>query len=75
MEIGDPACDLVIAYTFLHGNSKKIFKEHVDLDSNTWTRAKGWTLWKETFELCNLTDKASTTANKQRCVIEEVLNE
>lgn len=75
MGVGDPACDLVIAWTFLKSKSREIFKEHMALDEETWTRARGWALWKATFELCNLTDKTTPEANKHKHIIEEVLNE
>lgn len=44
--IGDPACDLVIAWTFLAGESRRIFKAELPLDNGAWARARGWALWK-----------------------------
>jgi aminoglycoside phosphotransferase (APT) family kinase protein len=44
--VGDPACDLVIAYTFFSGPSRVAFREAVDQDAGTWARARGWALWK-----------------------------
>jgi aminoglycoside phosphotransferase (APT) family kinase protein len=44
--VGDPACDLVIAYTFFSGPSRDAFREAVDQDSGMWARARGWALWK-----------------------------
>ena len=44
--VGDPACDLVIAYTFFSGSSRAAFRDAVDQDPGTWARARGWTLWK-----------------------------
>lgn len=46
MGVGDPAYDLVIAWTFLKNESRKIFRTHLSLDSDTWARARGWALWK-----------------------------
>lgn len=46
LAIGDPACDLAIAWNFFAGESRKQFKKTVSLDQNTWVRALGWTLWK-----------------------------
>lgn len=43
---GDPACDLVIAWTFFDSKSRKAFKEDMGLDDTTWQRGKGWALWK-----------------------------
>jgi aminoglycoside phosphotransferase (APT) family kinase protein len=43
---GDPACDLVIAWTLLDALSRQAFRARVGLDSQTWERARGWCLWK-----------------------------
>lgn len=43
--IGDPACDLIIAWSLLKPRSRKVFREHLeDIDTNTWERGKGWAL-------------------------------
>ena len=44
--VGDPACDLVIAYTFFAGDSRETFRAAVGQDRDTWARARGWALWK-----------------------------
>ena len=44
--VGDPACDLVIAWTFFSGSSRDVFREAVAQDPGTWARARGWALWK-----------------------------
>jgi aminoglycoside phosphotransferase (APT) family kinase protein len=44
--IGDPACDLVIAFTLFDGPAAKTFRNRLALDAQTWERARGWCLWK-----------------------------
>lgn len=44
--VGDPACDLVIAWTLFEGASRAAFVEGVGQDAGTWARARGWALWK-----------------------------
>jgi aminoglycoside phosphotransferase (APT) family kinase protein len=44
--IGDPACDLVMAWTFFAGDSRAAFIDGVAMDAGTWARARGWALWK-----------------------------
>ena len=44
--VGDPACDLYIAWTFLEGESREAFRAALPLDEATWARGRGWTLWK-----------------------------
>ncbi|MBA3954913.1 phosphotransferase [Candidatus Dependentiae bacterium] len=75
MAIGDPACDLVIAWNFLDKKSRELFKAHLNLDSDTWLRAKGWALWKALITLASLKDKSSPEAIRQKLVIEIILHE
>lgn len=73
--IGDPACDLTIAWTFLSGESRNAFVETLNLDGATWARARGWALWKA---LITLVEHIETDANKSkhaRNVINEVLDD
>lgn len=44
--VGDPACDLVMAWTFFRGPEREVFRDAVGLDEATWDRARGWALWK-----------------------------
>jgi aminoglycoside phosphotransferase (APT) family kinase protein len=44
--VGDPACDLVIAWTLFAGESREVFRNLLPLDDSTWARARGWALWK-----------------------------
>ena len=44
--IGDPACDLVMEWTFFTGDSAAAFRRGLDLDEATWARGRGWALWK-----------------------------
>ena len=44
--VGDPACDMVIAWTFLFGSSRETFRAHLAVDDGTWARGRGWALWK-----------------------------
>jgi aminoglycoside phosphotransferase (APT) family kinase protein len=67
--VGDPASDLVLAWTFLGGAARKAFAEAVDLDPATWARARGWGLWKA---LISINDDPSTSDEHWR-VVEELL--
>lgn len=44
--VGDPACDLAIAWTFFAGESREAFRAALALDEGTWARGRGWALWK-----------------------------
>jgi aminoglycoside phosphotransferase (APT) family kinase protein len=43
---GDPACDLVLAWTFLDTQARDTFRRQLSADTGTWTRARAWALWK-----------------------------
>lgn len=72
--LGDPACDLVIAWTYLDGIPREIFISEMDIDQDTWLRAHAWSLWKATFELCQIKDKTSSGAKVQKRIIDEVIH-
>jgi aminoglycoside phosphotransferase (APT) family kinase protein len=44
--VGDPACDVVIAWTFLDDAGRDAFRAALGLDAATWSRGRGWALWK-----------------------------
>lgn len=44
--VGDPACDVVIAWTLLSGSSRRAFRAGLGVDPATWARGRGWALWK-----------------------------
>ena len=44
--VGDPACDVVIAWTFLEGESRAAFRRALAVDDATWASGRGWALWK-----------------------------
>ena len=64
--VGDPACDLVIAWTLLSGQSREAFRAGMAVDDATWARGRGWALWKA------LITYAGGTPDAKR-VIDEVL--
>ncbi|MGE3317798.1 MAG: aminoglycoside phosphotransferase family protein [Candidatus Berkiella sp.] len=75
MGIGDPACDLTIAWTFFRGKSREIFKANIPLDEDTWVRARGWAMWKALYEISVLEDKSGPAFMKQLSIIEAVMME
>lgn len=73
--LGDPACDLVIAWTFFKGKSTELFIKEINLDEDTWLRAKAWALWKATFELSVLSDLNSDNCGVHLKVINVLLKD
>lgn len=71
--VGDPACDLVIAWTLFSGDSRESFRHTVAQDAGTWARARGWALWKALIGLARDIDTDHPAANVNRRVIKDVL--
>lgn len=44
--IGDPACDLAVAWTLLTPAARHHFRARLGVDDATWARGRGWALWK-----------------------------
>ena len=62
--IGDPACDLMVAWTYLTAETRAAFRaELVIADDATWARARGWAL---SMGLIALADLPSTRTPRSR---------
>ena len=42
--VGDPACDLLVAWSFPSAETRNIFRSILAVDHATWTRGRGWAL-------------------------------
>jgi aminoglycoside phosphotransferase (APT) family kinase protein len=42
--VGDPACDLMVAWTLFSGESRAAFRAALGVDDATWARGRGWAL-------------------------------
>ncbi len=75
LAVGDPACDLAIAWTLFKGESREIFRTLLALDAGTWARGRAWTLWKFLIVAAGLTEWNAIEASEPCRIIEEVLVE
>jgi aminoglycoside phosphotransferase (APT) family kinase protein len=71
--VGDPSCDLAIAWTLFRGESREAFRAALRPDDATWARGRGWTLWKGLITLAEHIDTNPSEAGRARRVISEVL--
>nr|WP_308294503.1 aminoglycoside phosphotransferase family protein [Streptomyces sp. RKAG290] len=71
--VGDPACDLVIAWGMFSGDSREAFRHAARQDDGTWARARGWALWKALLNLTGYADTDGERAANELRVIEAVL--
>jgi aminoglycoside phosphotransferase (APT) family kinase protein len=42
--VGDPACDVMVAWKVLSGDSRETFRAALSVDDATWVRSRGWAL-------------------------------
>ncbi len=75
MAVGDPACDMVLAWTRLDEGSRDVFRTTLQVDDGTWARGRGWALWKALITLAEYRHTDPTKAAEAQCVIDAVLTE
>jgi aminoglycoside phosphotransferase (APT) family kinase protein len=73
LAVGDPACDLAIAWTLLRGDDRETFRKTLALDSSTWQRSRAWALWKAMIVAAGMTTTNADEGMLCWQVIDEVL--
>lgn len=72
--IGDPACDLVIAWSLLNEHSRNVFKRNlVNIDEDTWQRGRGWALSIALILLPYYKNTNPTLATLARRILQQVM--
>jgi len=71
--VGDPACDLAIAWTAFEGEGRAAFRTGLPDDPGLWARARGWTLWKALITLAALPGANPAGASGALRVIDAVV--
>ena len=74
LAIGDPACDLSIAWTLFSGPSRDAFRNRLAFDAGTWARARGWTLWKALVVAAGLVETNAVEVKQPLRRIEDLLS-
>jgi aminoglycoside phosphotransferase (APT) family kinase protein len=70
--VGDPACDLSVAWTLFSGESRDLFRAALSVDDATWERGRGWALtWVEALPYYVSTNPSMVA--EARHAIDEVL--
>jgi aminoglycoside phosphotransferase (APT) family kinase protein len=75
--VGDPACDLAIAWTLLPDNARRAFRHRLSVDAASWARGRGWALWK-TLATCSHVYEDSEDADelaRAKRVLDEIFSE
>lgn len=60
--VGDPACDLAVAWNLLNAVARQAFKERLSVDGASWARGRGWALWKALVSCANSYDDPDDAA-------------
>lgn len=73
--VGDPACDLTIAWTLLSGASRQAFRTELCVDAATWARGRGWALWKALIGYAGAVEDGESESSESRPVLEQIFAE
>jgi aminoglycoside phosphotransferase (APT) family kinase protein len=73
--VGDPACDLIVAWNLLPADARSVFRGELGIDDATWARGRGWALSVALIQLPYYRDTNPALAANARHVIGEVLPE
>jgi aminoglycoside phosphotransferase (APT) family kinase protein len=73
--IGDPACDLIPAWSFFDVPSRERFREALAVDDAAWARGRGWALSVAVIALPYYRDTNQELAEISRYAINEVLRD
>lgn len=73
--VGDPACDLIIAWNLLSANIREQFKKQLQVDESTWLRGRAWALSIALIQLPYYKNTNPVLAKNAKYVINEILSE
>lgn len=71
--VGDPACDMLVAWELLDGETRGLFRDALDADDATWARGRGWALSAALIRIPYYQTTNLVMANTGRRTLEEVL--
>jgi aminoglycoside phosphotransferase (APT) family kinase protein len=71
--VGDPACDLMIAWGLFSGESRDVFRSAVAVDDATWARGRGHALSQALIFIPYYSDTNPVGVGSARRAIQEVL--
>ena len=75
LAVGDPACDMVIAWTFLEQSSRRAFRERLNVSDAVWNRGRGWALWKAMIVQAEIIETNAIEAASSQYAIDQLIEE
>jgi aminoglycoside phosphotransferase (APT) family kinase protein len=73
--VGDPACDMAIAWTYFDPSSRAVFRESLAVSDAVWSRGKGWALWKGVIILAGLIESNAVETQAAPRAVQHLLEE
>lgn len=73
LAVGDPACDLMAAWSLFEPRSRAAFREALAPDEASWARGRGWALWNAVVALDHYRDANPTLAAISRHALGQVV--
>ena len=73
--VGDPACDMTIAWTFLEPSSRKVFRERLAVSDAIWNRGRGWALWKAMIVVAEIIETNAIEADSSLYAIDQLIED
>ncbi|MGI9328267.1 MAG: aminoglycoside phosphotransferase family protein [Pseudomonadales bacterium] len=71
--VGDPACDMSIAWTLLEPASRQVFRERLAVSDAIWNRGRGWALWKGMIVIANIIETNPIEAASSQYAIDQLI--
>lgn len=73
MAVGDPACDLMIAWSYFRGAARAAFLDAAGADPGMIARSRGWALWKAVIIIAGVTPRPPSEVAWARAMLGAVL--
>ena len=73
--VGDPACDLMVAWNLFSAGTRGVFRDSLTVDEATWARGRGWALSVGLIALPYYQHTNPVLAGISRYAIEQVLTD
>ena len=71
--VGDPACDLIVAWNLLTPRAREDYRDALGVDDATWERGRGWALSIALGQLSYYAESNPPLADSARHVLRELL--
>jgi aminoglycoside phosphotransferase (APT) family kinase protein len=73
--VGDPACDLMVAWSLFTAETRDVFRAELSVDDATWARGRDWALSPALIFIPYYRDTNPAGVAEARRVIGEVLTD